>query len=150
MTTHTNTLAPDQDNRGGADRPLACGTQGFRCGGCQACKLDAALPQVDYLTQHGLRLMQEPRDFAPTDSRSISYTRAQGEVSSAGHLVWVLGHKGQVRLYALVGGVLRFTNPDYAGEWPELNAAVAARLGAKLFTDVTWRSNGPIENWRLA
>lgn len=42
MTTHTNTLAPDQDNRGGADRPLACGTQGFRCGGCQACKLDAA------------------------------------------------------------------------------------------------------------
>ena len=41
MTDRTNTLAPAQDNRGGADRPLTCGTQGFRCGGCQACKLDA-------------------------------------------------------------------------------------------------------------
>lgn len=111
--------------------------------------LDIARPQVDYLTQHGLRLMQEPRKFAPTDRHCISYSRAQGEVSSAGHLVWVLGPRGQVRLYALVGGVLRFTNPDYAGEWPELNEAVAARLGATIFADVTWRSNGPVENWRL-
>lgn len=112
--------------------------------------LDIARPQADYLTQHGLRLMQEPRKFASTDSRCISYMRARDESPTDGLLVWVIGDRGQVRLYALIDGSLRYTNPDYAGEWPELDSAVAARLEATLYADVTWRSNGPVENWRLA
>lgn len=111
--------------------------------------LDTARPQVDYLTQYGLRLMQEPRKFDIRDSHCVTYMRAKDEPPTNGHLVWVIGHRGQVRLYALVEGSLRYTYPDYAGEWPELDSAVAARLGASLFTDVTWRSNGPVENWRL-
>ncbi len=111
--------------------------------------LDIARPQVDYLTQHGLRLMPEPRRFDIRDNHCVTYMRAKDESPTNGHLVWVIGHRGQVRLYALVGGVLRYTYPDYAGEWPELDSAVAARLGATIFADVTWRSNGPVENWRL-
>lgn len=111
--------------------------------------LDITRPQVDYLTQHGLRLMQEPRKFDIRDNYCVTYMRAKDESPTDGHLVWVIGHRGQVRLYALVGGVLRYTYPDYAGEWPELDSAVAARLGASLFTGVAWRSNGPVENWRL-
>ena len=111
-------------------------------------QLDIAVPQVDYLTQHGMRLDQRP--FDASDCRSIGFMRrGPDECAGTAHLVWVLGLRGQARLYALVDGELRHTNPCYAGDWPELDSAVAARLGVPLFADVTWRANGPVENWRL-
>ncbi len=63
--------------------------------------LDIARPQVDYLTQHGLRLMQEPRRFDIRDNHCVTYMRAKDESPTNGHLVWVIGRALTLRALEL-------------------------------------------------
>jgi len=42
--------------------------------------------------------------------------------------------KGEIRGYALVNGKLHVRLPDYVGPWPELDQAVATKLGVPVLT----------------
>lgn len=104
----------------------------------------------DILGRHDLSIIVgEP--FRPT-GREALFMREPGESVDPLQWVWVTSPHtgGQVRMYALAGRRLRHTRPDYRGPWPELDLAVAVRLGVELFAAVVWDSSGPVELWRKA
>lgn len=107
--------------------------------------------QRDFLDGHDLVLRVADHRFDPDDFRCITFMRRYlNESPSDARYVWVTSPHtgGQVRMYILGDGVLRHTYPDYTGAWPELDDAVAARLSASLYGDVSWGHSGPREDWR--
>lgn len=54
-----------------------------------------------------------------------------------GALVHVMSRpsRGEIRGYVLIDGVLHMRLPNYAGDWPDLDAAVESRLNARLFQE---------------
>lgn len=114
-------------------------------------QLQLEMSEGDIIARHGMELRVDHATFDPDDCRVIGFMRRYLDESprEARH-VWVISPhtRGQVRMYVLGDGVLRHTYPDYAGDWPELDNAVAARLEAALYSEIAWGPTGPRENWR--
>lgn len=105
-------------------------------------------PDHGYLGLHRLEVVVSERTIDPDDPRVIGFMRThRGEAPPDARLVWVMGRRGQARMYVLAAGILRNTYPDYAGAWTDLDNAVAEHLGATIL-DVFWTMSGPVERWR--
>ena len=65
-----------------------------------------------------------------TLSPHLSFVARPATWDGHGKLVHVISRPahGEIRGYVLINGLLHLRLPNYAGDWPELDAAVARRL----------------------
>lgn len=70
-------------------------------------------------------------------SLHLSFIARPAKWDGRGAVVHVVSRPagGEIRGYVLIAGVLHLRLPNYAGEWPELDAAVERRLNARAAKD---------------
>lgn len=66
-------------------------------------------------------------------SPHLSFVNRPTRWDGIGAIVHVISRPagGEIRGYVLINGALYLRLPNYAGDWPELDAAVARRISAK-------------------
>jgi hypothetical protein len=73
--------------------------------------------------------IDEPRSISP----HLAFVNRPAKWDGRGSLVHVISRPagGEIRGYVLIEGKLHMRLPNHAGDWPELDAAVARRVSAK-------------------
>lgn len=82
-------------------------------------------------------LVDEERNLNP----HLSFVACPPKWDGRGALVHVISKPagGEIRGYVRIGNVIHLRLPNYAGEWPDLDAAVEKRLGVRIATTVAER-----------
>lgn len=68
------------------------------------------------------------------EQRATAYSRDDLPAGTASRLVHVISRwsRGEVRGYRVIGNVATVRQPNYVGDWPEVDRAVEAALGVRV------------------